>query len=88
MMSKKVFALYHNFATQEIKITSEKHWINAFNKVCTQAEFPNDVDVYVWNDNIYLSQSRAALVKRAEKIKIEWLQNLYDSITTICNLKV
>lgn len=79
----KVYALYHHKDRLEMKITNEKHWERQKEKV----ENSDKVVVY-WNENIFLSLSRSALVEKANEIKQEWLQIQYDNISKISNIDI
>ena len=79
----KVYALYHNKQRLEIKITNEKHW----ERQSEQIEESKKVVMY-WNENLFLSLSRSALVEKANQIKQEWLQTQYDNISKIAGINI
>ena len=79
----KVYALYHNKQRFEIKITNEKHW----ERQSEQIEESKKVVMY-WNENLFLSLSRSALVEKANQIKQEWLQAQYDNISKIAGINI
>ena len=41
-----------------------------------------------WNENLFLSFSRSALVEKANQIKQEWLQTQYDNISKIASIDI
>lgn len=70
----RVYALWHkkpicSTEKYELKISSEKHWENQIPQI---EKFGKEV--MYWNTNIYLSMSRAALVKKAKEIRDEWIK--------------
>ncbi|MBO5700916.1 MAG: hypothetical protein J6S71_00595 [Clostridia bacterium] len=79
----KVYALYHNEQRFELKITNEKHWEK-------QTEFVENSEkvVVYWNENLFLSFSRAALIEKANQIKNEWLQTQYKNISKIASIEL
>lgn len=79
----KIYALYANKDKHEMKITCENHWEN-------QRDFvENSSDVVVrWNDCVFLSFSRSALVKKTSEIKKEWLQKQYEIISKIADINL
>lgn len=79
----KVYALFHDAQKLEMKISCEKHWEK-------QAELieHDEKAVFYWNNNIFISLSRSALVKKANEIKNEWLQKQYEAITKILNIEL
>lgn len=79
----KVYALYHNKQKFEMKITNEKHW----ERQSEQVEESEKVVMY-WNENLFLSFSRSALVEKANQIKQEWLQTQYDNISKIASIDI
>ena len=79
----KVYALHHNKQRFEIKITNEKHW----ERQSEQIEESKKVVMY-WNENLFLSLSRSALVEKANQIKQEWLQTQYDNISKIASIDI
>ena len=79
----KVYALYYNKQRFEIKITNEKHW----ERQGEQIEESKKVVMY-WNENLFLSLSRSALVEKANQIKQEWLQTQYDNISKIASINI
>ena len=79
----KVYALYHNKKRFEMKITNEKHWEQHSERV----EKSEKVVMY-WNENLFLSFSRSALVEKANQIKQEWLQTQYDNISKIASIDI
>ena len=79
----KVYALYHNEQTFEMKISNEKHW----NSQIDQLEKSEKVVMY-YNDNNFLSFSRAALVEKANQIKEDWLKKQYNNITKIATIEI
>lgn len=79
----KVYALYHNKQRLEMKITNEKHWEQQSERV----EESEKVVVY-WNENLFLSFSRSALIEKANQIKQEWLQTQYDNISKIASIDI
>ena len=79
----KVYALYHNKQKFEMKITNEKHW----ERQSEQVEESGKVVMY-WNENLFLSFSRSALVEKANQIKQEWLQTQYDNISKIASIDI
>lgn len=79
----KVYALYHNKQKFEMKITNEKHW----ERQSEQVEGSEKVVMY-WNENLFLSFSRSALVEKANQIKQEWLQTQYDNISKIASIDI
>ena len=79
----KVYALYHNKQRFEIKITNEKHW----ERQSEQIEENKKVVMY-WNENLFLSLSRSALVEKANQIKRKWLQTQYDNIGKITSINM
>lgn len=44
--------------------------------------------VMYWNENLFLSFSRSALVEKANQIKQEWLQTQYDNISKIARIDI
>lgn len=79
----RVYALYLNKEKLEMKITNEKHWES-------QIEFlekSQKVVVY-WNETIFLSFSRVALIEQANQIKQEWLQTQYQNISKIASIEL
>ena len=79
----KVYALYHNKQKFEMKITNEKHW----EQQSEQVEESEKVVMY-WNENLFLSFSRSALVEKASQIKQEWLRTQYDNISKIASIDI
>lgn len=79
----KVYALYHNKQRFEMKITNEKYWEQQSERV----EKSEKVVMY-WNENLFLSFSRSALVEKANQIKWEWLQTQYDNISKIASIDI
>ena len=79
----KVYALYHNKQRFEMQITNEKHW----EQQSEQVEESEKVVMY-WNENLFLSFSRSALVEKANQIKQEWLQTQYDNISKIASIDI
>ena len=79
----KVYALYHNKQKIEIKITNEKHWEQQSERIKESEKV-----VMYWNENLFLSFSRSALVEKANQIKQEWLQTQYDNISKIASIDI
>lgn len=79
----KIYALYFNDKKYEMKITCEKHWEQ-------QREFVENSSYVVtrWNDCVFLSFSRSALVEKANEIKNEWLSKQYEIISRIANIHI
>ena len=79
----KVFALYHNENSFEMKITNEKYWEKQ------KERLENDTKVIVyWNEVTFLSFSRPALIEKANQIKEEWLQKQYKNISKIASVEI
>lgn len=77
----KVYALYHNEQRFELKISNEKYWENK------KESLENSADVVLsYNNNLFLSFSRSALVEKAKQIKEEWLQKQYENISKIASI--
>ena len=82
MENKKVYALYHKYeintyprygnedpiTTILLQIKSDKIWQTAINQ-----NLPKDTIVR-FNESVYLSFSRAALVKKAQELKAKWIE--------------
>ena len=66
-----------------MQITNEKHW----EQQSEQVEESENVVMY-WNENLFLSFSRSALVEKANQIKQEWLQTQYDNISKIASIDI
>ena len=79
----KVYSLYHNELKFNIKISNEKHW----EKQIDQLEKSEKVVMY-YNNNIFLSFSKSALIEKANQIKEDWLKKQYDNITKIANIEI
>ena len=79
----KVYALYHNENRYEMKITNEKQWENQKEKLDNSTKV-----ILYWNENIFLSFSRSALVEKASEIKEKWLQNQYKNISKIASIEI
>ena len=79
----KVYALYHNEQRLEMKITNEKHWESQKEKL----DNSTNVILY-WNEHLFLSFSRSALVEKANEIKEKWLQNQYKNISKIASIEL
>ena len=79
----KVYALYHNENRYEMKITNEKRWENQKEKLDNSTKV-----ILYWNENIFLSFSRSALVEKASEIKEKWLQNQYKNISKIASIEI
>lgn len=79
----KVYVLWHKeprypSEKYEIKISSEKHWVNQI----PQIESSGEVVMY-YNNNYYLSMSRAALVKKAKEIRDGWVEEERQKIAEL-----
>ena len=83
MTDKKIYALYHNEQKLEMKITCQKHWEQQREKL----KKGTDVIVY-WDNNIFLSFSRVALIEKAREIKGEWLKKQFKNISKIANIEI
>jgi hypothetical protein len=79
----KVYALFHNEQKCEMKITNEKHWENQRDRL----EKAEQIVLY-WNENIYISLSKNALLEKAKQLKEEWLQKQYKIISKIANIEL
>ena len=86
-MAKKVYALFYqepksNYLQQsknyEIKIKSNKHWMNEAKKLEMSGE-----DIMYHNENYFLSFSRALLVKKAKEIQAGWIDKKKKEIAEI-----
>lgn len=86
-MIKKVYALFHqepkpNYLQQnhkyEIKIQCNKYWMNDAEKLEKSKE-----DVMYYNENYFISFSRAALVRKAKEIQAEWIEKKKNEIAEI-----
>lgn len=79
----KVYSLYHNEQGFKIKISNEKHWER-------QMEQLNESEkvVMYYNDNIFLSFSKLALIEKANQIKEDWLEKQYKNITKIASIEI
>lgn len=88
MKNKKVHALYYSDTTYigkncyTIKITNEKYWMNSAFKL------ENNKELYCQNNNMYLSHSRAELVKKAKEIKQMWIDKLNNDIEIIKEIEI
>ena len=70
----KVYGLWYKeprypYEKYEIEIYSKKHWENQIPQIESSGEV-----VMCYNDNLYLSMSRAALVKKAKEIRDGWIK--------------
>ena len=82
-MNNKIYALHFNKQNFEMKISCEKHWENQRNFL------ENSTDVTPqYNDCIFLSFSRSALVEKATIIKNKWLEEQYKNISKIANIEI
>lgn len=86
-MAKKVYALFHQEPAPnylqwdkkyEINISCEKVWMCAAEKLEKSEE-----DVMYYNENYYISFSRAALIKKAKEIQSEWINKKKNEIAEI-----
>jgi hypothetical protein len=66
-----------------MKISNEKHW----ERQIEQIEKSGKVVMY-YNENIFLSLSKPALVEKANQIKEDWLEKQYNNITKIANIEI
>lgn len=79
----KVYALYHDEIKFNLKISNEKHWENQIE----QLEKSEKVVMY-YNDCIFLSFSKPALIEKANQIKEDWLKKQYNNITKIASIEI
>lgn len=66
------------YTRTEFKISSEKHWENEANKLKNSGEI-----VMYHNDCYFLSFSRTALVKKAQEIKAEWIEQQKEILSKL-----
>lgn len=79
----KVYALYFNDDTYEIKISCEKHWESERKRL-----EESDETIIKFNDFYFLSFSRMLLVHKAKGIRNYWLNKQYESIKKIANIEI
>lgn len=68
---KRIYSLYSNEKETRLEISSSVClWSNEINNNSIK-----EGEIYRYNSNMYLSFSRALLVKKAKEIKEQWYQN-------------
>lgn len=79
----KIYALYFNEDTHEMKISCESHWEDERKKL-----EESDESIIKFNNFYFLSFSRMLLVHRAREIRNYWLSKQYETIKKIANIDI
>ena len=79
--------VYYDADFEELRKSIRIKVLDVIKHLAERVEESEKVVMY-WNENLFLSFSRSALVEKANQIKQEWLQTQYDNISKIASIDI